>query len=375
MATAVLSPAEISSKHRIPTLDGWRGVAILLVLVDHVARNGRFQYQTWATLGPFGVDIFFVLSGYLITARLLAERDHAATVSLRAFYVRRAFRILPLVCTYLIALSVLSGLDGLRDFHASEIIGSLFFFRNYQVAGHPGGIYTAHFWSLSIEEHFYLLWPAVLLFCGNRRALWIALCGALLCCWWRIYDLAHPASLLGRFLPGSIPALRVLRTDTRFDGLLVGCALAILLTYPSVRAFIFRNFPKETPLFGALFLFFNLQRTNGYPSLITYGLVGVMLASTLVVSEGLAHQWLNSRLLVWVGTVSYSLYIWQQLFLLHPTNVFPLGRFNIFPLDLICVFVVASCCFYVIERPAIALGRRHRKTAVADQTPSTTTAT
>jgi peptidoglycan/LPS O-acetylase OafA/YrhL len=90
MATAVLSPAEILAKHRIPTLDGWRGVAILLVLVDHAARNGRFQDKAWASLGSLGVDIFFVLSGYLITARLLAERDHAATISLRGFYARRA---------------------------------------------------------------------------------------------------------------------------------------------------------------------------------------------------------------------------------------------------------------------------------------------
>ena len=355
----IISGMTISAKPpRIRTLDGWRGIAILMVIAYHSAYGSRFAGQLWANLGCLGVDIFFVVSGYIITLRFLEEREKTCSIDLRGFYARRAFRILPLVCTYLLTLSVLSLWVNLVDFHPSEILGSLFFFRNYQLAANPQGFYTTHFWSLSIEEHFYLLWPALLFLLGNRRAVWFAAIGATLCGIWRFFDCTHPDSWIGRMLPGSDPWLRQIRTDARFDGLLFGCAVAILLTRPPVRSFIFRNFPKETPLLAAMLLALNIQRTDAWPTLSSYLLVALMLASTLVVEEGLAHKWLNSRLLTWVGTISYSAYIWQELFLTRPVPYSPFGSLGFFPLNLICVFIVSALSFYFIERPCIALGKR-----------------
>src|SRR5664279_2128555 len=139
--TAISNSVAISSpaKHRISTLDGWRGVAILLVLADHATQHSRFTGKMWASLGSFGVDIFFVLSGYIITARLIEERAEYSTITLSSFYKRRAFRILPLVVTYLFTLSVLSLFVDLVDFHWSEVAASLFFFRNYQIAANIRG--------------------------------------------------------------------------------------------------------------------------------------------------------------------------------------------------------------------------------------------
>jgi peptidoglycan/LPS O-acetylase OafA/YrhL len=160
-------------------------------------------------------------------------------------------------------------------------------------------------------------------------------------------------------LPGASPVFRSSRTDARFDGLLLGCTVAILLLRPSIRNFIFRNVPKETPLFLAILLIFNLQRTHYFPSLSTYILISLMLASTLVVEKGLAHKFLNSRPLVWIGTISYSLYVWQELFLFRPApSIFPLGRACAVPLNLLCVFAVSTLSFYFIEQPCIALSRR-----------------
>lgn len=344
---------------RIHTLDGWRGVAILLVLAEHTLSHTRFRDSLWAHLGSLGVDIFFVVSGYIITLRFLEERAKTSTIDLRAFYARRAFRILPLVCAYLLTLCVLSLFVNLIDFHPSEVAGSFFFFRNYQLAAHPHGVYTSHFWSLSIEEHFYLLWPALLLWLANRRSLWFAFAGAAACAMWRFYDCTHSTSWIGRMLPGTDPILRTIRTDTRFDGLLLGCAMAILLTRPQVKDFIFRNFPKEAPLFTAMLLMLNVIRTHAWPALSTYALIALTLASTLVVHEGLAHKWLNTRLLVWIGTISYSAYVWQELFLVAPpASTSPLGRLASFPFNLICVFAVSALSFYFLERPAIALGKR-----------------
>lgn len=343
---------------RIPTLDGWRGVAILMVLVNHTAVWSRFEYQEWANLGNLGVDIFFVVSGYIITLRLLDEKEKFLTIDLFGFYLRRTLRILPLVCAYLFVLATLSVFLNLKDFRPSEIVGSLFFFRNYQIARDPGGVFTRHFWSLSIEEHFYLIWPAVLLWLGSKRALWFAIGGAVSCGIWRLYDATHPYSWAGRMLAGDDVWLRQIRTDARFDGLLMGCALAILLKHVHVRSFIFRNFPKETPLLAAILLAFNYQRTNGWATSSNYVLISLMLLSTLVVEEGLAHQWLNSWPLVWMGTISYSAYIWQELFLARPDpSPSPIGRLGAFPFNLVAVLAVAAASFYLIERPCISLGR------------------
>jgi peptidoglycan/LPS O-acetylase OafA/YrhL len=344
---------------RIHTLDGWRGIAILLVIANHSALYSPFDRQLWARLGTLGVDIFFVVSGYIITLRFLEEREKTSTIDLGSFYLRRVFRILPLVCAYLSTLVILSRFINLVDFHPSEILGSLFFFRNYQLAASPDGLYTTHFWSLSIEEHFYLMWPAILLWLGNRRALWFAAIGAAVSAIWRAYNLAHPIAWIGRLLPNPDRFAMQTRTDVRLDGLLLGCAVAILLTRPSIRSFISRNLPKETPLLLAIALGLNVWRTNGQPALSDYLLISAMLASTLVIEEGLAHKGPNWRPLVWIGTISYSAYIWQQLFLTHPdASTFPLGIVCRFPLNLVCVLAISMASFYLIERPCIALGKR-----------------
>jgi peptidoglycan/LPS O-acetylase OafA/YrhL len=342
--------------NRIRTLDGWRGIAILLVIAEHAGWE-HFEHQTWAGLGNLGVDIFFVLSGYIITARLIDEREKTSTISLSSFYIRRALRILPLVVCYLGVLCALSGFMNL-EIRPSQIAGSLFFFRNYQYAAHSEGVYTAHFWSLSIEEHFYLLWPVLLLRFGNKRGAWIAGIGALLCATWRFYDYTHPNGPLGQMLPGSTIGLRTLRTDARLDGLLLGCALALLLARPLIRSFILRNFPKEAPLLCATLLVLNEQWVHACATLTNYVLISLMVASTLVVKEGLVYKWLNSRLLVGIGTISYSLYVWQQLFLLHPEGTHPLRWLGAFPYNLIAAFVVATCSFYFLERPTSRLGKR-----------------
>lgn len=343
--------------NRIPTLDGWRGIAILLVMLDHAALGSRFNSQPWAHLGYFGVDIFFVLSGYIITARLLEEREGSSTINLLRFYQRRAFRILPLVLTYLGSLCILSLFRNV-DLSPSQALSSLFFFRNYQVAGDPAGITTGHFWSLSVEEHFYLMWPLLLFRFGNRRSLWIALFGAVGCGLWRIYDCAHPNGPVGRLLPGVDSGLRMIRTDARLDGLLIGCALAILLSRRNVRDFVLKNFPKETPLLCGALIFFKMQWSLGYPTLTNYGLIAVSLASTLIVKEGLVYKWLNLRFLVWIGTVSFSLYVWQEFFLIHTSVLYPAGVLNVFPYNLMSLFVVASCSYYFIENPMQRLGKR-----------------
>jgi peptidoglycan/LPS O-acetylase OafA/YrhL len=304
------------------------------------------------------VDIFFVLSGYIITARLLLEREQTSNINLRSFYVRRAFRILPLVLCYLTAICVISAFAQ-TETTASDVVGTLLFLRNYQFALHPVGTYTKHFWSLSIEEHFYLLWPVILFRLGNRRAIWIAAIGAYACAIWRIYDRTFPNGPVTRFLPGANEGLRSLRTDVRLDGLLLGSVLAILILRPVVREFMLRNFPKETPLvLGVFLMILNRPWAKGYGTLTYYSLLALIVASTLIVQEGLVYKALNSKLLVGIGTISYSLYVWQQIFLLHPEHLHPLGILGRFPYNLASSFAVAIGSYILIEKPAARLGKR-----------------
>ena len=166
---------------RIPTLDGWRAIAIAAVAIHHIGRGFYTSEDAYASsitrYGAFGVDIFFGLSGLLITKLLLDEwrgsssnssgtagRDSKnSSFDLRGFYVRRAFRILPPYLAYLLVCTV----AGLWR-SPWEAAGCLLFFRNY-VPDHLVGDATQHLWSLAVEEHFYLLWPGLLFLLKPRR--------------------------------------------------------------------------------------------------------------------------------------------------------------------------------------------------------------
>lgn len=150
------------ARGRLPGLDGLRAVAVLLVIFHHLCSQGTFA--GWPAVadvlkrGSFGVQIFFVLSGFLITWLLLGEDARHGQIALGRFYVRRALRILPPALLYLAVMFVLT-LAGVFAIGRRDFLYSLFFIRNaYGVGGDPQ---LAHYWSLAVEEQFYLVWPVV----------------------------------------------------------------------------------------------------------------------------------------------------------------------------------------------------------------------
>ena len=181
----VAASAQLVKDRWIPTLDGWRAVAVMMVVVAHelVSKPDiNPSIDSFALrLGPLGVQIFFAISGYLICTLLLLESDKRP-ISLRAFYTRRVFRILPPAFTYLTVVGLLSA-AGVIAVRGIDIASCIFLFANYIT----NGWYVAHFWSLSVEEHFYLLWPAILAFAGWRRASHIAFAGIVAVGSWRFY--------------------------------------------------------------------------------------------------------------------------------------------------------------------------------------------
>jgi peptidoglycan/LPS O-acetylase OafA/YrhL len=208
----------------LPTLDGWRAVAIGIVLLTHdrIYSLGTFSTQAiHSGHGPGGVELFFSISGLLIGSRLLEEERLNGTISLKNFYLRRCFRIQPAAWVYLSFIALLMGVGVLVN--AFEGIGySLLMVRNYfPLHFSPRFWYTDHFWSLSVEEHFYLFLPFFLHIVRRRRVVVLLGLVLLLLGWNRIVGM-YPALQFGWEL--------IFRTDFAVKGLLLSSAVAVALT-------------------------------------------------------------------------------------------------------------------------------------------------
>lgn len=335
--------------NRVPTLDGWRGIAILLVIFDHLNLPSTGLLHKVSRTGATGVGLFFALSGLLITTRLLNEYEKFGRVNLGHFYVRRAFRLIPASLTYLVVLAVLGG-AGVLAVSREQWTASLLFFRNYvpaEVTG--GGWFTAHFWSLAVEEHFYLLWPALLL--RSRRKASVPILLACLVAAWRYVDFRFHVVHAPLWFPG--------RSDVRMDALFWGCALALLLNEPSIRKRMSQNYQWWTViLFCALDIASNLFTGRHNYSFYEPLLIASILVWPVLNVESWLARLLEAKPLRWLGALSYSLYIWQELWLVFPGVPSALRPSQTFPLNLVLVFACASVSFYVIERPMIKLGHR-----------------
>ena len=172
----------------IPTLDGWRTIAVFAVIAFHAPaiHLGRFSLNALQEYGDRGVQLFFAISGVLICSRLLEEQRLHGSISLRGFYLRRLFRIQP-AAMLMLGAAVLLGLIGVLRISAAPTMASLLSYRNFYDA--LGGAataddrYTAHFWSLAIEEHFYLLLPAILVLFRKRAATVLAVLSGVFVVW------------------------------------------------------------------------------------------------------------------------------------------------------------------------------------------------
>ncbi len=342
----------------LATLDGWRAIAILAVLLDHSVEYspyGHISLLAITRIGANGVSLFFAISGFLICSRLLEEQAMFGRISLSGFYIRRACRILPAAMAYLLFIASLAFL-GVIVVDWREWWAAALFWRNYLPPDwirHGWGGYTIHYWSLAVEEHFYLLWPALLAFSSKRRARTLAILLALCVAAWRWGDFHH--QWLSTFLPG---LLFYGRTDIRLDGLLLGCAVALLLDDHAWRTRFERYFTAGPWLMciTAYALFTIIPRTHLY-TIWESMLLPMVVAGTVLHPTSWVSQLLETRLLRWIGRLSYSLYLWQQLFIVGGgRSMFRL--LQKLPLNLVMIFLLAFLSYEGIERPFIRLGHR-----------------
>jgi peptidoglycan/LPS O-acetylase OafA/YrhL len=329
---------------RIPTLDGFRAIAILMVIVSHTVDVQ--SHPALVHLGHIGVLVFFSLSGYLITDRLLAEYRSTGAVSLRNFYLRRAFRILPPAVTFLGIVAILSQ-AGLLVCSFPAIRAALLFYTNFADFGDVGWR-VGHFWSLSVEEHFYLLWPALLLAVGVRKGWRTALILAVSVCAWRLID--NHFHFVARALGSPYLDADSYRTDLMADVLLWGCCLAFYLR-SSKRIALNAIASTSIAVSAAACLVFLSVGDIGHVTPLLHLLPAIILGAVVSCPTAPIGQLLELAPLKFVGKLSYSLYIWQQLFLGGPGLRLPLM------LALAAAFACAYLIYRLVEQPCMQLGR------------------
>jgi peptidoglycan/LPS O-acetylase OafA/YrhL len=346
----------------IPTLDGWRAVSVIGVVLFHGRTIFFPAYNLPAKVaerGGHGVDVFFGISGFLICGLLLEEFSRTGAINLRRFYIRRLFRILP---PYYAALGGICAAAVLAavPVNFTDLPSCLFFYRNYMPLGgdYPGGFYTAHFWSLAVEEHFYLLWPLLLLVVKPKRAGPVALLLALLIFAWRL--------ILSTINPGSN---YMTRTDCRIDGLLWGCLAAIY--FPAIKQFCARlRFSQLWIPIVAVLLAAEGLHLRGINSLYIV-LLPALVVSTVIQPDSILGRLLEWRPLRWIGTLSYSIYLWQMLFLPMRPMEAP-GAFHklqLWPWNVLAILLCAIASRYLLEIPMAQLGHRLSKRPFILHTP------
>jgi peptidoglycan/LPS O-acetylase OafA/YrhL len=338
----------------IPTLDGWRTVAILWVMMGHsqVWRFGWVSNEWLRATGGRGVQLFFALSGLLICTRLLREERRFGGISLRSFYTRRFFRIQPAALTYLFVISILM-LSGKIPQVWSPVAGSALMIRSF-LPRTATNWETAHFWSLAVEEQFYLFLPGFLVLCRRYR---LAVLSALVVIFelWRAVVMATPR------LQGFTPLI-YLRTDMVIGEIFLGCVFALALTRAKVKALMKSYLEPWVALLYAAAVFarltFHHSRSDHALGITVYPL---LLVSTMLHPDSLTSRFLELPPIRFVGRISYSLYLWQELFF-NPLVAPAPGSFRSH--TLLCwgaAFACAIASYYLIERPLIRYGHRIAK--------------
>ncbi len=325
---------------------------MLLVVVGHtlVFRLGRgYRWTQFATLG---VLIFFVLSGFLITGLLCSEERRREKISLRHFYLRRAFRILPAFSVFILVVSLLVHLKLVTDTSWRTIAVSVLFVKNIFGSGATLG----HLWSLSLEEQFYLIWPLLFSVVGRRRLL-APTVGLIL----GVVLYRAVAIRLAPYDYGG--GIFELRSDFRMDSILVGCALALHLDR---RPETPNHFPRLArwgthpiwliPFLASWTLYCEVPALWSVYLTVQTVLVCGLVFHVIAFPDSVVASLLRRRWLRFVGLISYSLYLWQQLFLV--VSVPDWGFIRQLPF---CLFIsggVAVLSYFLVERPFLNLKRR-----------------
>lgn len=349
---------------RIQGLDGLRAVSIAMVMASHAAGTQLLggvgvPLGTAHQWGKVGVRVFFVISGFLITKLMLDEHQRNGDVSIKAFYVRRAYRILPAYLVYLAFLLVLWATRAV-PITGDDLLHAATYTTNFDVQRHW---FVSHIWSLSVEEQFYIVWPPIVALLGPTWAFRAALVACVLA----------PVSRYGilKFLPVELDSLVWQATPAVADSLATGCLLAFVRSDEvrprtgALGALIARVLARTraTPLtylfFPAAFFTYLLEDRPTVWTLVGVGFSNVAFA--LCVDRAVSDQSdaigkvLTNKLVERVGVLSYSLYLWQQIFLRQSRVEAPAWERVVcsLPVSVALALLVGTLSYELIEKPVL----------------------
>jgi peptidoglycan/LPS O-acetylase OafA/YrhL len=344
---------------KIPSLDGLRAVSILLVLIGHTLKGDPMwssQYEGIRIYASVGVTMFFVISGFLITTLLLKEKASNACVDIRKFYIRRVLRIIPVNFLYIIAVFLLNRPLGL-GVETSAFWPAFTYTVNF--AAVP--VILGHLWSLSVEEQFYLFWPLIMRFPLSQIII-VTLA---------IIVYGPVVRVINYFFP-TFEVVTLMPFFKYADSLMIGCLLAIskqVWPHCWVPSLLRNRIVKAGAVVLILFIPF-LDRIKGHHvgylttpfgrTIISFS-IAYLIASAITIKDNNTYKLLNHPVMVYIGTLSYSIYIWQQFFLLSQAAYWPVwARF--FPVNVMLVIVVSMASYYWWEKRFLSLKENFKMT-------------
>lgn len=349
----------------VPSLDGLRTFSVAAVILGHLGKQrpeSFFAHMPDAS--GSGVNVFFVISGFLITLLLIREKERTNNISLKGFYLRRAARIIPAYATFLFLL-----VSGRYLFETPLSVRSLLV-SGTQMGGifSPGDYDVGHTWSLSAEEHFYFVWPLLFAYLPPRLLTWG--CVAFI-------TTAPIVRVIWLFISRSFDAVSLMDPNgcslSAGSVIACGCLLAIIAKSPPDRAsWLWAMGRRPTALVFlsvvglAAVRFWVFKPTNRlqfyYATFLEQSLesimcTGIVWGSIQLQNDSLLGRVLNFHWIRWVGRISYGLYLWQQPF----TNPTRDSWFFLFPINIIIVFLVASTSYVLIEKPFLLMKERRNR--------------
>jgi peptidoglycan/LPS O-acetylase OafA/YrhL/lysophospholipase L1-like esterase len=357
----VPKPVE-GTKTYLPGLDGLRALAVAAVVAYHL-------HLSFAKGGLLGVQVFFVLSGYLITDLLVRADGHLITVKMQGFWIRRARRLLPALLVMLLAVIIYSAFFYKTELETvrSDLLPALLYYSNWYFIYHHVSYFArfgppsplGNLWSLAVEEQFYLLWPLTLLiatrFTKSRKVL------ALTCA---LLAIASAAEMAVLYKPGLNPNRVYMGTDTRAFALLIGSALALVLPRHNLKRLVPTRYLEALGLIGlwiiiSMFVGVNQYQTFNYEG----GMFLLALASALVtllaaIPTSLVSRILGTRPAAWIGERSYGIYLWHYPVIILTTPLYASFSWIRVLLQIAATLAIASLSWKYIEQPIRTLGFR-----------------